>query len=124
MASIDTDEFRRLLEQERQRLTNNIAFLRSENPGSMETELGELGEDANDNHLGDMASVTFDRELEEGLEEGAQQTLEQIDAALARIEDGSYGRCQVDGAPIPEERLRALPWATLCIDHQRTAGRG
>jgi len=90
----------------------------------MESELGELGEDANDNHLGDMASVTFDRELDEGLEEGAQQTLDQIDAALGRIEDGTYGRCEVDGEPIPEERLRALPWATLCIDHQRAAGRG
>ena len=50
----------------------------------MEDELGELSGRGSDNHLGDMATVTFDRELDEGLEEGAQQTLEQIDRALAQ----------------------------------------
>jgi DnaK suppressor protein len=45
--------------------------------------------------------------------------LGQIEAALARIEDGSYGRCAICGKPIGEERLRAVPWATLCIDDQR-----
>lgn len=123
MGSIDTDEFRRLLEQERERLAKSIAFLHSENPGDMADETGELAT-ANDNHLGDMAAVTFDRELDEGLEEGAQQTLDEIDAALARIEGGTYGRCEADGEQIPVERLRALPWATLCIDHERAADGG
>ena len=60
----------------------------------------------------------------EGLEEGAQQTLTQIDRALAKLEDGSYGTCERCGKPIGEERLRARPWATLCIDDQRLADRG
>jgi RNA polymerase-binding protein DksA len=71
-----------------------------------------------------MATVTFDRELDEGLEEGAQQTLAQIDRALARIDDGSYGTCERCGRPIGAERLQARPWATLCIEDQRRAGRG
>ena len=77
-----------------------------------------------DNHLGDMATVTFDRELDEGLEEGAQSTLTQIDRALARLDDGTYRTCERCGNPIGDERLLARPWATLCIDDQRLADRG
>ena len=124
MSTIDTTEFRALLEQERERIKNAIDYLHQENPGNMEEELGELGGRGTDNHMGDMASVTFDRELDQGLEEGAQQTLEQIERALARIDDGTYGTCGRCGKPIPEERLRARPWATLCIDDQRLADRG
>jgi DnaK suppressor protein len=124
VSTIDTTEFRALLEQERERIKNAIEYLHQENPGNMEEELGELGGRGTDNHMGDMASVTFDRELDQGLEEGAQQTLEQIERALARIDDGTYGTCERCGKPIPEERLRARPWATLCIDDQRLADRG
>ena len=124
MTSIDTSEFRALLEQERQRIADAIEYLASENPGNMQDELGELGGRGADNHLGDMATVTFDRELDEGLEEGAQQTLEQIDRALVRIDNGTYGICERCGGPVGDERLRARPWATLCIEDQRLADRG
>jgi RNA polymerase-binding protein DksA len=119
VTTIDTDEFRKRLEDERARLTHAVDFLEKENPGSMSEELGELAEGGTDNHLGDTASVMYDRELDEGLEEGAQQTLAEIDAALARIEDGTYGTCEVCGKPIGAERLAAIPWARLCIDDQR-----
>jgi RNA polymerase-binding protein DksA len=121
VSTIDTTEFRTLLEQERARIVSSIEHLRAEHPGNLEDELGELAGRGSDNHLGDMATATFDRELDEGLEEGAQQTLEQVDRALARIDDGTYGTCEVCGRPIGEERLRARPWATLCIDDQRIA---
>jgi DnaK suppressor protein len=124
LSTIDTTEFRSLLEEERGRIWNAIEYLHQENPGNMEDELGEVGGRGADNHLGDMASVTFDRELDQGLEEGAQQTLAQIDRALAKIDDGTYGTCERCGKPIAEERLRARPWATLCIDDQRLADRG
>ena len=124
MSTLDTSEFRTLLEQERDRIQNAINYLHEENPGNLEDELGELGGRGADNHMGDMATATFDRELDQGLEEGAQQTLEEIDAALRRIDDGTYGICTNCGRPIGEERLRARPWATLCIDDQRAADRG
>ena len=44
--------------------------------------------------------------------------LTQIDAALRRIDDGTYGRCAVDGAPIEQNRLDAVPWAAYCVRHQ------
>ena len=44
--------------------------------------------------------------------------LQDVRDALGRLEDGTYGRCQMDGGPIEEERLRAIPWARYCVRHQ------
>jgi len=121
MNAIDVDSFRPLLEQERERIVSQIAHLHEENSRSMEDELGELTPRL-DNRLGDTASVTF--ELDEGLEEGAQQTLAQIDRAIGKLDDGTFGTCERCGNEIPEERLRARPWALLCIDDQRLVDRG
>jgi RNA polymerase-binding transcription factor DksA len=119
VTEIDTADFRARLLEARGRLTNAVDFLERENPGSLGDELGEPT--GLDNHLGDTASATYDRELDEGLEEGAQQTLQDIDDALRKIEDGTYGTCEVCGKPIAPERLTAIPWARLCIDDQRRA---
>jgi RNA polymerase-binding protein DksA len=119
VSTIDTGEFRTLLEQERARLARSADFLERENPGSIEDELGEIGSGGTDNHLGDTAGATFDRELDQGLEEGVQQTIADIDAALRKIDEGSYGVCEVCGEPIGAQRLSAIPWARLCIDDQR-----
>ena len=72
----------------------------------------------------DTASITFERELGSGLEEGAQQSLARIDKALARLDEGSYGICERCGKPINRERLLARPSATLCIEDQRRVDRG
>ena len=121
MSAIDTAEYRTRLEEEKARLLHAVNFLEKENQGSISDELGELAEGGTDNHLGDTATAMFDRELEEGLEEGAKETLIEIDAALQRIEAGTYGICEGCGKPIAAERLSALPWARLCIDDQRRA---
>ena len=122
MTASETAEFKNRLEAERERLRGAISFLEEENPGSIEDELGELAGGGVDNHLGDTATATYDRELDEGLEEGAQHTLAEVEAALQRIEDGSYGVCEVCGEPIGAERLSAIPWARLCIADQRRVG--
>ena len=121
MSTIDTAEYRKQLEEEKARLLHAVGFLERENPGSISDELGELAEGGTDNHLGDTATAMFDRELDDGLEEGAKQALVEIDAALQRIEAGTYGMCEGCGKPIGAERLSALPWARLCIDDQRRA---
>src|SRR4029079_7595958 len=94
MGSIDTAEFRSMLETERQRIVAAIAYLHEEHPRNLEDEVGEVAGRGSDNHLGDMATVTCDRELDEGLEEGAQQTLAKIDRALSLIDEGRYGTCE------------------------------
>ena len=119
MSDIDTGAFEQRLEQELARLTDAVSFLERDNAGSIEDELGEISGGGVDNHMADTATATFDRELEDGLEEGAQQTIVDVKAALARIEDGSFGTCEVCGKPIGAARLAAIPWARLCIDDQR-----
>ena len=63
--------------------------------------------------------MTYDRELDYSLEENSETVLREIDAALQRIEDGTYGVCEGCGKPIEEERLEAIPWTRLCIDDAR-----
>jgi RNA polymerase-binding protein DksA len=121
VSAIDTADCRKRLEEEKARLLHAVGFLVKENPGSISDELGELAEGGADNHLGDTATAMYDRELDDGLEEGARETLVEIEAALQRIEDGKYGICEVCGKPIGAERLSAIPWARLCIDDQRAA---
>jgi DnaK suppressor protein len=77
-----------------------------------------------DNHLGDAAAGTLDREIDYTLEGHSEQVLEQIDSTLKRIDDGTFGTCTRCGKPIAEERLEARPWASLCIDCQRELERG
>ncbi len=122
MTALETSEFRSRLEDERNRLANAVDFLHSESTSTLEDELGEIGSGGTDNHLGDTAGATYERGLDQGLEEGAQQTVDEIDAALRRIDDGTFGTCEICGSPIGSDRLRALPWARLCIDDQRRAG--
>jgi RNA polymerase-binding transcription factor DksA len=121
--SIDTDRYRELLVSERERVQAAIENLRGDHEGSLEDETDELGT-ANDNHLGDTASITLDREIDYSLGENAEQHLAEVDAALKRIEDGTYGTCVVGGEQIDEARLEAMPWASLCIDHARAREQG
>jgi RNA polymerase-binding transcription factor DksA len=123
MSTIDTAEFEQRLRDERERLEKALENLQSEHAGSLSDETGDLVS-GSDNHLGDFATETFERELDEGLVEGDERRIADIDAALQRIADGSYGTCAADGKPIPLDRLRAVPWATLCIDHQREQEQG
>jgi DnaK suppressor protein len=122
VTSAETSEYKKLLELERARLHGAVTFLGTENAGSIEEELGEISGRGDDNHLADMATATYDRELDEGLEEGAQQTLGEVEAALQRIHEGTYGVCEACGEPIGAERLSAIPWARRCIDDQRRLG--
>jgi RNA polymerase-binding protein DksA len=79
----------------------------------------EVDESSLDNHLAETASVTIDREIDYTVEENELRVLTAIDAALARIDDGTYGRCERCGRQIEEERLQAIPYATLCIEDKR-----
>src|SRR5580704_18434167 len=67
-------------------------------------------------HMADAATDSFDRDLVLGLASFEQEGLYEIDAALKRIEDGTYGICELTGRPIPWERLEAIPWTHFSIE--------
>lgn len=114
---MNVDRFRELLLEERHRVTEAIEYLHAENAGSMDEEVPETG-------MADTATVTVDRELDYSLEENSSHVLREIDAALRRIEEGTFGMCQRCGRPIGEDRLEAMPYATKCIECKRLEERG
>jgi DnaK suppressor protein len=67
------------------------------------------------NHMAELGSDNFDRELTLSLLGTENATLDQIEAAIERIEDGTYGQCEECGGNIPEPRLEAIPYAALCV---------
>ena len=118
----DTEGFRARLEEERKRVQDAIDNLHQENPGSIADETDEAPYQGN--HMGDVASATLDREMASTLEDNSAHVLAAIDAALARIDEGTFGLCERCGKPIDPERLDALPYATLCIEDKRKQERG
>ncbi|KAF0207520.1 MAG: TraR/DksA C4-type zinc finger protein [Actinomycetota bacterium] len=74
------------------------------------------GENNYRDHMADQGSATFARELDMSLEDIARENVVRIDAALGRMASGEYGVCTRCGAPIPAERLEAMPDAELCIE--------
>ncbi len=119
---LDTEHFRVRLLEARRHVVGAIENIHAENPGSLGDETDEPT--FQDNHLGDIATATFDREMASTLEDNSTHVLNEIDAALARLDDGTFGTCSSCGNPIGTERLEALPWATLCIEDKRKQERG
>lgn len=113
--SIDTPRFRAALLEERVRIEKALESLRDD-------EVEEPA--ASDNHLAETATATLDREIDDTLEENSARMLAAIDAALGRIDAGTYGTCESCGREISLERLEAYPWASLCIDCKREVERG
>lgn len=120
-ATIDVEHFKQRLLDERARAQEALDYLHEENPGSMEDETQEI---PSDNHPADVATITLDREIDYTLEENEERVLAAIDAALKRIEEGTFGTCRSCGEQIAIERLEALPYTTQCIDCKRREERG
>jgi len=84
---------------------------------SMASSIGELS--LYDNHPGDVGSEVFERSKDFALRDNAMLVIKAIDDALAQMEKGTYGRCDVCGREISPERLEAVPYTTLCLRCKR-----
>jgi DnaK suppressor protein len=118
----NVDKHKQALLAERDRVQRAIDYMERENPGSIEDETGQ-NSGGGDNHIAETATATVDREIDYALEENSEELLAEIDAALTRIEDGTYGICEGCGKPIDEDRLEAIPWTRFCIDDARKRSR-
>ena len=123
VTSLDLERLRALLEERRAELADAIAGLNHDGPLTDEAG-GFVSARADDHHLADTATDTYARELDEGLAGDAERLLGEIEAALARLETGTFGLCRVCGREIGAERLEAVPYATLCIGDKRLEERG
>ena len=112
---------RTLLETERARLLGQAERLENEREQLIE-EAG-MGDDQFDEDGGEGDTMAVERERDRVLSEQARQIVEDIDAALKRIETGDYGYSVISTRPIPRERLEVIPWATELVE-ERVGGIG
>jgi DnaK suppressor protein len=68
--------------------------------------------------VGEGTSMAVDRLSQVAVHDGLQATRADVERALAKLEEGSYGTCDACGRPIAPARLEALPWAVLCVEDQ------
>lgn len=79
------------------------------------TELAREESPASSMHMADAASDSFDRDFALSLLSSEQDALQEIEAAIKRIEQDEYGRCEITGKPIPKARLDAVPWTRYTV---------
>jgi len=115
---LDIEHFRTLLLQEMARLEEERDYLRRTN-SDMDGNLPEDAEGEED--TADLASSLMDKEMDLSVEEEIEDTMAAIEHAFQKMEDGTYGICDVSGKPIPRGRLELLPWASLTVECQALA---
>jgi RNA polymerase-binding transcription factor DksA len=110
------DGQRKLLREERAKLLGQADSLESEADALMQDL--EPGDVQFDDESGEGDSLVVERERDLALSAQARQMVADIDAALARIDEGTYGLSVISGRPIPRERLKAIPWATELVEEK------
>jgi len=110
-------EFKELLLQERRKFAGEIQSIVREASKSPREAAGDLS--GYTVHMADMSSDTYERELAMNIVSSEQEVLYQIDDALKRFDEGTYGVCQQCSKPISLSRLKAVPYTSLCIECQR-----
>lgn len=102
------DDVRAVLLEKRAEIMTKVAQLGEHDPA----EVANLGFGK---RIGDATSYAVDRMTDAYQARTIYGTVSEIDRALERLDAGTYGRCVLCGNEIPEERLRAVPWAALCV---------
>ncbi len=111
---VDIDRFRILLQEERDRKLALLPALRGD---ILSVNAARRDSNVDDEHDPEGATIAFELSQASALLEQSRAGLAQIDAALIRMENGSYGTCEVCGAAIPEGRLEARPSTPYCLQH-------
>lgn len=113
MAAAKAADFSRRLQEERRRLRSELAEMEQHQVKTEEKPAADAS--GYDDDLVDVATETFEREKGFALESSVLGLLEQVEEALLRIRGGTYGVCGGCGRPIDTNRLKAIPYARLCI---------
>ena len=115
------DDARDRLTEERERLQHirsgfDAEHLHDQSEDESTSELSHLAQ-----HSADVATETFEREKDFSILEQVEAELADVDRALRRLDDGSYGTCEACGQSIGDDRLEAMPAARFCVAHQSEA---
>ena len=118
---MEPDDAHDRLTEERTRLEQirrgfDAEHLHDESEDESTSELSHLAQ-----HSADVGSETFEREKDFSILEQVEAELADVDHALRRLDDGSYGTCEACGQGIGDDRLEAMPAARFCLAHQAEA---
>lgn len=116
----DIDTYRKLLEDERVRLTDLKGSLTA---ATADVELEPTGDPSSGGHVADAGSEVFERSRDLSIVQDLEAQLADVEHAFARIGNGTYGTCEACGRPIGAARLDARPAARFCLEDQRGAER-
>ena len=113
----DLERFKKILVEIRRKISGDLQHLEGD---SLNTNQRDSSGDLSGYsfHMADMATDNFDREFTLGLASNEQQTLNTVDNAIRKIDDGTYGTCEECSKMITMKRLAAMPHARLCIKCQ------
>jgi len=105
------EKFKALLLAKRNEILGNVTHMENELLRKERSDLSNMPI-----HMADAGSDTFELENTLGLMDSERKLLQEIDDALERIENNTYGICDGDAEPIPKARLQAIPWARYCVN--------
>jgi DnaK suppressor protein len=112
-------KFKALLLAKRSEILDNVTHMEDETLRKQRSDLSNMPI-----HMADAGSDTFEQENTLGLMDSERKLLQEIDDALERIENNTYGICEGAAEPIPKARLKAIPWARYCVTCASLAEKG
>jgi RNA polymerase-binding transcription factor DksA len=113
--TIDLQQTKKRLQDEQLRLREHIAGLTEARPTPVDAERTHQGP----YEFEEAALDLLEMERERAILVSEQALLTEVEDALKRIGEGTYGRCIIDGEPILEKRLEAIPWTPYCVKHEQ-----
>ena len=119
LTTVDIEHFKQLLLKKRQEIAGNVSEIEEEALKKTDGDLSNMPI-----HLADMGTDSYEQEFALGLMDSERKLLREIDDALYRIEQKTYGTCEATGVPIAKARLEAKPWAKYCVEYARKLEQG
>jgi len=123
LAAVDTGHFKEMLLEKRREILKNVNEFEDE--ALKKSRLDAAGDlSSMPIHMADIGTDNYEQEFALGLMDSERRLIREIDDALERIEQGTYGICEGTGKPIPKVRLKAKPWARYCVEYARMLEQG
>jgi len=123
LTAADTERFKQVLLKKRREIVGNVNEMKNE--ALEKSRLDATGDlSSMPIHMADIGTDNYEQEFALGLMDGERKLLQEIDDALQRIEQGTYGICEATGKPIAKARLEAQPWARYCVKYARMLEQG